>query len=123
VWSESGEIEYFADATRLSGHRVSELGTALGRETRRAPAKTLTEIVHECAIAQVDYLKMDIEGAEAAVLQLPLDWAGRVRSLGVEIHPPATYERCAEALRREGFVCERHPRHRAGLFAYRPGET
>jgi FkbM family methyltransferase len=123
VWSEPGEIEYFADATRLSGHRVAELGTALGRETRRAPAKTLSEIMRECDIAQVDYLKMDIEGAEAAVLQPPLDWARRVRSLGLEIHPPATYDRCAEALRREGFVCERHPRHRAGLFAYRPGKT
>jgi FkbM family methyltransferase len=119
VWSNSGAIEYEDDSIHLAGHRVSNLGTVFGGTKKRAPAKTIDEIFRQFDITHVDYLKIDIEGAEAEVFRGQMGWARQVRSLGVEIHPPATYEQCQEVLSREGLVCERHHRHKNSLFAYR----
>src|SRR5215831_16573180 len=92
VWSTSGEIEYYDDSLHLSGHSISDLGRHFGGSRKRATAMTIDEILSRFNASQVDYLKMDIEGAEFEVFRGPMGWARRVRSLGVEIHPPATYE-------------------------------
>jgi FkbM family methyltransferase len=48
---------------------------------------TISEVLHEHAIEQIDYLKIDVEGAELDVLRgiAPDDWA-RIAQLGAEVH-------------------------------------
>jgi FkbM family methyltransferase len=115
VWIEDGEITYAGEAD--DAFAVTGLASAPGRRT--APAKTLQTLYRECAIDAVDYLKMDIEGAEAAIFAQPLDWAERVRLMKIELHPPATYELCEDALQRAGFRCWRDTRHHATICASR----
>ena len=111
IWSESGSVQY-------GGANVHDLAVGAGRKT--ATAMTIDEILDQWGIGEVDFLKMDIEGAEACVLRPPASWASRVRSLNVEVHPPATMAGCRSMLMDAGFICAAHPLHRAGLVARRP---
>lgn len=110
IWSSSGTVHY-------GGANVHDFAVGAGRQT--ATAMTIDEILDRWGIGEVDYLKMDIEGAEASVLRPPLSWASRVRALNLEVHPPATMAGCRSMLRESGFTCAAHPLHHAGLVARR----
>ena len=73
----------------------------------------------EYQIDRVDYLKMDIEGAEADILPLAANWASRVDCLKVELHAPATYESCAAWLSSAGYHCQPDDKHQHCLVATR----
>lgn len=51
----------------------------------------------------VDYIKMDIEGAERDVLRLNTEWATRVRCIKVELHGGYTKAQCIGDLSALGF--------------------
>ena len=114
IWSASGSVSY-------SGGNVHDfaIGATGGRSVRTAPAITIDQVLDRAALAEVDYLKMDIEGAEASVLQPPISWARRVRNMTLEVHPPATFDCCRQALTGQGFHCTPHPQHPAGMVATR----
>jgi hypothetical protein len=59
----------------------------------------------------IDFLKMDIEGAEKRVLREHTDWASRVRCLKVECHDDYSREDCIRDLQRLGFQGEIDPSH------------
>jgi hypothetical protein len=52
---------------------------------------------------EVDFVKMDIEGAEAQVLRRATEWAERVRSIKVEVHRTYSVSDGANDLRALGF--------------------
>jgi hypothetical protein len=64
---------------------------------------------------------MDIEGAEAAVLHGAPAWLDRVRSLKVEVHPPATIDSVSATLRDRGFRCWTDAEHWSCVCAVRVG--
>lgn len=112
VWSRDGEVAYDGDSA-WGLHVVPG-----GAETRRTPALRVSTLLGRLALDWVDYVKMDIEGAEEEVLGDD-GWLKNVGSIKVEIHPPATLESCASALRSAGFHVVRDPRHTAGLSGWR----
>lgn len=118
VWTENGTIQYAGDeAWSLS---VSQSASHDERAKQRtAPARLLESIFDEFNLDTVDYLKMDIEGTEAAVLRSPAAWADRVRIIKAELHPPAEYQACADALRACGFRCGKDHTHPNCLVARR----
>lgn len=68
-------------------------------------AHPIGELVRRAAVDGVlDYVKMNVEGAEAELLSTAADWAGPVRALRVELHPPYDFERCRADLERAGFA-------------------
>lgn len=108
VWPEDGELEYHGWSANTSSFRVTddEDSTAVVRHAR---AVSLSSLVEEAGA--VDYVKMDIEGAEARVLTEGTGWAPAVRTIKVEVHPPYTVERCARDLEALGFATRRDRRH------------
>jgi len=108
VWPEDGELEYHGWSANTSSFRVTddEDSTALVRHAR---AVSLSSLVEE--LGAVDYVKMDIEGAEARVLTERTGWASAVRTIKVEVHPPYTVERCAQDLQALGFATRRDRQH------------
>lgn len=114
VWVEDGFVNYEgrdADAYAIISNRSN--GSA------RAPARQLTSLLSEHQIGRVDYLKMDIEGAESFVLSQQAQWLDVVQSMKIEIHPPASFEWCRELLERRGFCCWKDDRHHNALCAVR----
>ena len=51
----------------------------------------------------IDYVRMDVAGAESELLRDDPRWTAGVRAMKVAVHPPYTPEECAEDLRRLGF--------------------
>ena len=56
-----------------------------------------------------DFVKMDIEGAERAVLNQSVGWAEHVRELVVECHDGYQNDQCATDLAALGFAVEVTP--------------
>jgi len=109
VWDSSGEVEYRAEQGHEWGFRV---GGGDGAR-RTAPALSLDELLAAGESDVIDYVKMDIEGAESRVLRHNTDWARHVRCINVEIHDPYSLKECISDLARLGFDTEVEPRHRA----------
>lgn len=107
VWETSGTIRY-------GGVKVDDY--AIGRGAQTAPAISPADLVLEYQLGVVDYLKMDIEGAEAIVLPACLE-AMMIRHLQLEVHPPATIDGCRMILEASGFTVWPHPAHQRSLYA------
>jgi FkbM family methyltransferase len=112
VWTHDGEIAYAGDAD--DAFAVSGDAGA-----RRAPARRLDTLFDELGVERVDYLKMDIEGAEAAILADAAAWLDRVQAMKIEVHAPATLESLRALLEPRGFRCARDTRHWDCLIALR----
>jgi FkbM family methyltransferase len=78
----------------LEGQLGKELTGFLFRaETRYAPVTTLSAFLERNAVTAVDFLKIDVEGDELAVLRgLDRKDAFRIRNLAVETHTPQLAE-------------------------------
>lgn len=114
VWNEDTQIVYGGEsewAFRVMDPESSNL--------RSAPALTVDSILRQFFIDRVDYMKIDIEGGEAKILGKPAAWMKRVRSLKVEVHPPAEVGACAEVLRAAGFSVRPDGSHPSGLVGIR----
>jgi FkbM family methyltransferase len=120
VWSVDGTVAY--DRTEQEwGYHVTESGAAKGAAS--ATAVTISTLMAQNGISTVDYMKMDIEGAEWPVLSGGADWLPRIRSMKVELHPKfnadATFDNCARVLSAQGFTCRKDDRHWDTLVALR----
>jgi len=113
VWDDDTIIRY--DGTSDQAFRIVPNGSSTCR--RQCVARTIASLLRQYRVNCVDYLKMDIEGAEARVFEASLDWASCVRSMKIELHPPAEYSVCAAALHKAGFDCWKDDRHPRTLLA------
>ena len=89
LWKTNGSLKFSA-TTDSTGSRVHELAPA-GREETVA-AITLTDFLATHAPGEIALLKLDIEGAEEAVLRESEAVLDRVRHLVLEIHPAVVDE-------------------------------
>jgi FkbM family methyltransferase len=117
VWVEDGEIAY--SGMHADGFRI-DLG-APGSGDLRAPAMRIETILTALDVHHVDYVKIDVEGAESALFQ-DADWLARVATLKVEIHPPATVPGLVEVLTSRGMTCWLDPRHPRAICAATNGD-
>lgn len=117
VWKCEGEITYAGEqeyALAVMGMRANEEASL-----RRSPARTVDGIFDQYRLQTVDYLKMDIEGAESVVVSHEAKWIERVCSMKIEVHEPATVDGVREILTSRGFRCNREPRHPKCISAVR----
>jgi precorrin-6B methylase 2 len=84
------------------------VGTAADEAERRAIS--LHSLAERTGDGQVvDYVRMNVGGAESGLLRERAAWVERVRALKVEVHLPYTREQCAEDLQRLGFATSSDP--------------
>ena len=121
VWPTNGHIVY--GGNEEWGFHVLEQPADVRSDVKKAPARTLDTIFEKCHIKTVDYLKMDIEGAEANVLQGSMEWIRHVQSMKIELHPQfnpeANLENCFDALLSFGFKCWKDNDHPQCVVAVR----
>ncbi|MEW6044185.1 MAG: FkbM family methyltransferase [Thermoproteota archaeon] len=103
VWHENGIVSYGGDASW--GFSITKQNSS--DNILHSPAKTIDAIIDEYGISKIDYLKLDIEGAEKFVLKRSGKWMERTKSMKIEIHPPADFEESKKILEDEGFKCEK----------------
>jgi FkbM family methyltransferase len=117
VWTSSGTVEYVRPTGRVQSFHVVDATGSM--PSARAPAISLNALLERSGAVLIDYVKMDIEGAERAVLNENTEWASRVRSIKVELHNGYSVPECLTDLERLGFVAAPIPRHRAGVAGVR----
>ncbi len=102
VWRDDGVVHYGGWPGGTSGYQVT--GESQGTPVR---AMSIGTLLSEYS-GQVDYMKVDIEGAERELLQAEGDWAKNVRCLKVELHGDYTSDECEADLRRLGYETRPH---------------
>jgi FkbM family methyltransferase len=115
AWCHNGRVRYEGDAEwgyRVQPSSVNDIG-------RSVPAFTVNTLIEAIGAPIVDFVKMDVEGAEEVLLSTSAAWLRRVRCIKVEIHAPYSTESCVAALRRLGFDCELDQRHWACVLGRR----
>jgi FkbM family methyltransferase len=116
VWTRDGEVRYQRDGLDALSFRVQEDAHGETAGDAVTPAWSLDTLLRRCGEgAVVDYVKMDVEGAEQQLLREQTDWAAKVRAIKVEVHEPYTPEACIEDLRRLGFSAQLDPGWRRRL--------
>jgi FkbM family methyltransferase len=107
VWSSDGEVGYSAGSDTLAFHVEAD-----GAAGNRVRALSLNTLLAERGVDRVDFVKMDIEGAEREVLRENTEWAASVRAIKLEVHEPYTVDECMHDLRALGFEAWRDPSYR-----------
>jgi FkbM family methyltransferase len=116
VWTSDGQIEYGGEEEWGFQIRPGETS----QKTKTAPSRAIESLLKELGVEKVDYLKMDIEGAEGEVLKNSAAWIDKVSSMKIEIHAQqASYEECENILSKAGFRCARDHQHFNCLSAIR----
>lgn len=118
IWWEDGEVSYSKDAEEW-GYEISGDGAPGDAATVTVRAMSVETLMSEAGVDRVDYLKMDIEGAENEVLRPDAGWLQNVDVINLEIHAPATYDACEQILSQAGFRCAPSARHKHAIMATR----
>ncbi len=77
--------------------RLTEPGTADSADPS-APALSLNLLLARENPDRIDYVRMDIEGAELRVLREQTEWMERVETIKVEVHEPYSVDECVTDL-------------------------
>lgn len=120
VWvTDDEEINYGGDDV----HDLSIIQDRVDAASQKV-AKTVTikKLMEDFNIDSVDYLKMDIEGAEAELMNGDTSWLEHVRAINIEVHtPPADYDTIQGILERNGFDCVKSGNQTVpGVYGKRP---
>ena len=91
MWSRDGEISFNEDENASTAHHIDITGTA--RRRSNVPALSLSTLLGERVKSDVDLLKVDIEGAEEAVLCEDPALLRSVGAVTAEIHPDRCNQR------------------------------
>lgn len=116
VWFEDGSVDYVLERSKEHGARVTDGVEAVPSGALRAPAFSLNTLLGD---AVVDYMKMDIEGAEAHVLKRNTQWARNVRVIRVECHGAYSAQAASDDLKRLGFETQECSSHWAAVLGWR----
>lgn len=116
VWITDGVVSYDS-AARADGHTVSIDGS--NGDLDEVESVTVGTIMERCGVEYVDFLKMDIEGAEIPILTANPDWLQRVGSMNLEVHRATVgeEEQILARLRESGLQAEVALRHGFGIIA------
>jgi FkbM family methyltransferase len=112
VWASDGEVRYRGWGG-TSNYQVTG-----GEEGTAVRALSLAELVREYG-GPVDYVKVDVEGAERELLRDGTGWADAVRCLKIELHGDYSVSDGEADLRRLGFEAWRDPDHWACVVGLR----
>lgn len=126
VWVDDGTVNYERDEGQEQSYRVENANAgdqaskpASTAAHASAPAISLSTLIERCGAEWIDYVKMDIEGAESRVLKENTEWVARVRSIKVEVHQPYSVKECTADLERLGFTPTPIAKRRGGVTGIR----
>lgn len=112
VWTDDGEVYYEGGAA--DAFHISEAG---GKRMNKVQSRSLPSIARQFQIERIDYLKMDIEGAESEIMERASEWADHVKIMNIETHAPDIMDAVSTKLSQLGFTCQPSSSHWASVIA------
>lgn len=114
IWNKTGVVGY--TGTDAQSFQCQDIP---GVQSVTVPSISLDDLIRKYSIDNIDYLKMDIEGAEAAVFEGECRWLDVVKSINIEIHHGLPMSFFIEKLTLHGFICRLSKTHWSAILAYR----
>lgn len=111
AWDQETTLEIYIQASSTSHSLVSS-----GAKSIKVKARPLDKVLEELGIEKIDWLKIDVEGAEVEVLrglEKTISHNPNLKIL-VEVHSPEALEQCLSLLEKPGYEIRGVQRH---LFA------
>ena len=103
LWSLDGSIS-------LSGSSEATLAVNTDGHGQTVPTVSVSTLMDRYAGGRdLDYVKLDVEGAERELLTANTAWASRVRCISVEVHSPYQVDECLRDLAALGFQPSTEP--------------
>lgn len=122
VWIEDATVSYANAANFDSYAIVSEVNNNENSQLVTVPCLQLSTILKNHNLDFVDYLKMDIEGAEVAILEAyDLSWMQKVGAMNIEMHLDKEEDLTHFKLiiQQQGFKVWKDDKHWSSIFAVR----
>lgn len=123
VWINNDGVTYSPEAAYDSYAIDKQAVTSAVETQQKIPSITIGQIIAENALEKIDYLKMDIEGAEEEILsEDDLTWLTIVDVLNIEMHFEKGANRIKEymnILEKQGFHVRESDAHWSSIFAIR----
>lgn len=116
AWSSDGELTFEREAGEEFGAHVVEHGDDSNQ--MQVAGYSLSTLLRDEEV--VDFMKVDIEGAEHEIFTKNTEWADKVKCLNVEIHPPHTIESITKDLEQLGYAVDVNRKHWASVIARKP---
>jgi FkbM family methyltransferase len=99
LWKENGALRLLDTGGGNTTFQVDEINQLSATEERGVVrAVTLEKLMEQFGIAYIDYLKMDVEGAEKEIFEHAAPWIDRVGTIAVELHD-GMRSGCSESVR------------------------
>jgi FkbM family methyltransferase len=119
IWHEAGIVQY-ATNVEVDAYNISEQPKVNDATYQEVEAWSLEDVFEKYNLTKVDYIKMDIEGAEKSVLRTgKRNWLKKVNCLNIEIHDPTFLSEAMQILESFGFSCRKDDNHWSAVLAVR----
>lgn len=122
VWIEDATVSYANEANFDSYAIVSKANRNKNSQLVTVPCLQLSSIFKNHNLDFVDYLKMDIEGAEVSILEASdLSWMQKVGAMNIEMHldNEADLDQFKLIIEQQGFKVWKDNKHWSSIFAVR----
>lgn len=122
VWIEDATVSYAKEANFDSYSIVNQAKDSTASQQITVPCLQLCTIFKNHNLDYVDYLKMDIEGAEESILLASdLSWMQKVGAMNIEMHSnnEADLDQFKIIIEQQGFKVWRDDKHWCSIFAVR----
>lgn len=120
VWVSNGNVSFskknLTDAFAISKELVAD------DDSIQIPSTSILEILQTNQLPVVDFLKMDIEGAELDIFDYTdVSWLTKVMSMNIEFHNinDSQLKKYIVLLENNGFTVYKSPNHWLSLLAYK----
>lgn len=115
VWYTNTIVSYDS-SIREDGYSISD--SDIISNNIEIESITLQDILKENQLTHIDFLKMDIEGAEKDILlKGDKQWMNLVRAMHIEIHDNSFFDSAMSILTQQGFYCQKDNNHWCAIFA------
>tara|TARA_R110002096_G_C14653248_1_gene726627 strand:- start:5948 stop:6763 length:816 start_codon:yes stop_codon:yes gene_type:complete len=123
VWTEDTTVIY-KNSLGYDAYAIinNEDTQDIKQEIERVQSISIASIIKNHKLEIIDYLKMDIEGAEEAILLAEdLSWMNKVRAMNIEMHLDDIKEidRYINIIKNKGFNAWKDDKHWSSIFAVR----
>jgi FkbM family methyltransferase len=122
IWSSNGYVDFSGhgqDAYRVLSPEDGGAGQGAPPVRKQAKSVTVATLMRDLGLPRIDYVKMDIEGAEAElVLRADGAWMDKVDAMKIELHN-LDYRDFDRALSARGFRCYQDAREWTCIVAVR----
>ena len=120
VWTKNGEVKYSETDFEDGFNIINDESIPAKKKLKVVQATTIDQIILEHSLTRIDYLKMDIEGAEKNIFtETSCDWLDIVQQLNIEGHDATFLGEIIKILQMRGFICLEDKAHKSLVRAYR----